>query len=340
MENKYYNKLKKQSGYYELNMENFNEFIDLMRPDNLNINTLMTKLRYEANPDSFDLSYIGKIQVPFPSSIDNSIVYRGHGDSEWSLTPTLDRQNNANKCFFRNPIFNQEREYNLLRNFQNSCDLAGVHLPSDGNEIRQKQVSTSEEFFDSVFFQEEKVDWFYHDFFELAAFAQHYGVPTRLLDWSKNPFVACYFANSYALERELDPVKKTSIWVLNFANMSNEIKNVLKVLDLPKGVNQHISHQQGVLTYTELNTEILPLLISKINNDEEDSKSLSLEEILEFYGNGYRLVKINLGYENVTKLYRYCMAHNFNACNLFRGAHGAAIHTRDVMNYEKFEIYE
>ena len=49
--------------------------------------------------------------------------------------------------------------------------------------------------------------------FELAVYAQHYGVETRLLDWTKNPFVASYFACSHALKMNYDPNSKFCIWV-------------------------------------------------------------------------------------------------------------------------------
>ena len=86
---------------------------------------------------------------------------------------------------------------------------------------RHKGFSTFPEFFAlertilnrfkerSVPFLDNKVsdDW------ENLFLMQHFGVPTRLLDWSENPFVGLFFALT-TQQREKDPKPDAAIWAL------------------------------------------------------------------------------------------------------------------------------
>ena len=50
--------------------------------------------------------------------------------------------------------------------------------------------------------------------------AQHYGVPTRLLDWSENPLVALYFASENNSRKE-----EAVVWMLNRLNYNRYVQN-------------------------------------------------------------------------------------------------------------------
>ncbi len=328
MEKKYSTSLIEKNGYYELDFDDAEELIDFIRPDKNQVKNLMIDLKQRYDPKLIHSDYFGTWDITDKVTLGKSLVYRGQGDSNWNLEPTFYRQPKNTGILFNEKEVEYRKESEILIKFQESCDLTGVQLPSDNDRLRKDQKIVIEHFFGKI--NNLNGDWFSDSFFELAVFAQHYGVPTRLLDWTKNPFIASYFACSYALSTDYHVDKKISIWILNSAELTGELKEVLEVLEPPKGINQHISHQQGVLTYTIVRDEIY----------KKFGLRPKLHEILDYYDSSYRLLKFNIGFSQILNLFNFCNLHNFNACHLFRGAYGAAQHTKDMMNLNRINIFK
>jgi hypothetical protein len=108
--------------------------------------------------------------------------------------------------------FYQSAELNILMNFYRAANYKGLNLP----DIHFFRKHSLEMFLSIDILRNEIGDkWLPDDFLELASLAQHYGLPTRLIDWSKDIYTSLYFASSGALHSQ-DDSKYLVLYALDY----------------------------------------------------------------------------------------------------------------------------
>lgn len=137
-------------------------------------------------------------------SISEDFLYRGQADESWPLKPKIYRQDSSGQRIYKNnidiilTIFEREAYPYILK--KNITALLN----------KEKYV----------------ID------FRVMTIAQHYGVPTQLLDFTRNPLVALYFA---CVSDGKNDDKDACVWVLN--------RNSCNIFYLSITAAQHFNNQ-------------------------------------------------------------------------------------------------
>ncbi len=245
-------------------------------------------------------------------------VFRGVDNADYPLLPTALRDGKllltGGWKSLESPISDGDQaraEYSTLLAFFWALDEQGLWIPEDSQALRSLFGPSRP---DVATLSKQRGEWLPDSLLSLAALAQHYGLPTRLLDWSYHALTAAYFAAAGT------PGKRLCVWALDLSALpmvdrEGRARGFLRHVSAPRAGNPNLHAQDGLFTmYTPIPFDW-----------DAQRKATPVEQLVQSWGrirNSPILFKITLEGGQAEDLLRLLRRHGITAARLLPGYAG------------------
>ncbi len=252
---------------------------------------------------------------------NSEFVFRGENSNQYQLIPSALRDlNNANQeiLFNYNGVVNKvttefeqyQYEQAIVNRFSKLANQQGLLLPAQIDDFFISLSST-------LVNLDSKGEWPNKKQIELFGLAQHYGLPTRLLDFSYDIFIALYFAVF---------THETSEYIRLYALRTTELQRFGDAVEfhVPQYYhNPNLSAQKGVFVFS---TDRYDFTSSESQRMEINRKPLDEKMVKNFMQPGMLIIpylyKIDISKKAIKELKNYLFKLGYFHSRVFPGFGG------------------
>ncbi|MBV9762094.1 MAG: FRG domain-containing protein [Acidobacteriaceae bacterium] len=187
------------------------------------------------------------------------LIYRGQED-DWPLIPVSRRKSNWPSLFgITGPKdtlhWRLTAEAETLLAFCQMADYQGLRIPN------LDRINDSILGFLTQLQSRIVNNWPPPEATPALALAQHNGIPTCLLDFTRNPFIASYFAVRAVFTGNQESKGDLCVWVIADPTYTSRegLASRVKVVIPPASDNHTLQRQEGLLAYSPLESETADL---------------------------------------------------------------------------------